>query len=104
MRITSLLIGCAAFWLINSSAVAATFPQNSAEYEDTCRSAVEKAEEENRLPKRLLTAISLTETGRWHAKRQEIIAWPWTVYAEGRGRYLPNKAAAVEEVIALKAK
>jgi len=33
-----------------------------------------------------------------------MIAWPWTVYAEGRGRYLPSKAAAIKEVETLKAK
>ncbi|USG61889.1 transglycosylase SLT domain-containing protein [Sneathiella marina] len=104
MRMMRLFFGCVTLCLIGGSAMAAPFPPNSVEYEETCRVAVEKAEKENRLPKRLLSAISLTETGRWHAKRQEIIAWPWTVYAEGRGRYLPNKAAAIEEVKTLKAK
>lgn len=104
MRFRSLFFGCVAFWLLTGSVGAAPFPLNSAEYEETCGIAVEKAEKVNRLPTRLLKAISLTETGRWHAKRQEIIAWPWTVYAEGRGRYLPNKAAAIEEVKTLKAK
>ncbi|MEH6476860.1 MAG: hypothetical protein V7727_14305, partial [Sneathiella sp.] len=52
----------------------------------------------------LLNAISLTETGRWHTEKREIIAWPWTVYSEGRGRYLPSKRAAIAEVLKLKAK
>lgn len=74
------------------------------EFADTCAEAVSAAEQQYRLPKRLLTAVSLTESGHWHKERQEMIAWPWTVYAEGRGRYLPSKAAAIEEVTALRAK
>ena len=104
MRHLGLLSCCSLFWLSVSAASAAPFPPDSSEYEETRRVAVEKEEAENRLPKRLLNAISLTETGRWHAQRREIIAWPWTVYAEGRGRYLPNKETAIKEVKSLKAK
>ncbi|WP_340151125.1 transglycosylase SLT domain-containing protein [uncultured Sneathiella sp.] len=74
------------------------------EYAAVCTKAVTAAELEYKLPKRLLTAISLTESGHWHKEKQEMIAWPWTVYAEGRGRYLPNKAAAIKEVKMLKEK
>jgi hypothetical protein len=95
---------CSLVWLSVGVAFAKPFPSNSSKYEETCRIAVEKAETKNRLPKRLLSAISLTETGRWHAERGERIAWPWTVYAEGRGRYLPNKETAIKEVKNLKAK
>ncbi|MEH6404541.1 MAG: hypothetical protein V7750_14275 [Sneathiella sp.] len=83
---------------------AAQFPANGAEFLATCRSATANTEKKLRLPKRLLNAISLTETGRWHKKNRETIAWPWTVYSEGRGRYLPSKAAAIKEVKMLKAK
>lgn len=85
-------------------AKAAKFPANAAEFIETCRTATATTEKSLRLPKRLLNAISLAETGRWHAKNREIIAWPWTVYSEGRGRYLPSKAAAIAEVKKLKAK
>ena len=71
---------------------------------EICARAVTAAENEYRLPKRLLTAVSLTESGHWHKEKQKMIAWPWTVYAEGRGRYLPSKAAAITEVKMLKAK
>jgi hypothetical protein len=85
-------------------ATAATFPANGAKFLQTCRNATEAVEADLRLPKRLLNSISLAETGRWHAKTREIIAWPWTVYSEGRGRYLPSKAEAIAEVKRLKAK
>jgi hypothetical protein len=83
-----------------ASSIIAKAPQ----YAETCGLAVTAAEQEYRLPKRLLTAVSLTESGHWYKAKQEMIAWPWTVYAEGRGRYLPSKKAAIEEVKALKAK
>ncbi len=84
--------------------MAATFPGGGKKHLETCKLATEQIEKELRLPKRLLNAISLTETGRWHKERREKIAWPWTVYSEGRGRYLPTKAAAIAEVKKLKAK
>jgi soluble lytic murein transglycosylase-like protein len=56
------------------------------------------------LPAHLLGALSKVESGRWHAASKARLAWPWTVMAEGRGRYLPTKAAAIAEVRALKAK
>ncbi|TNE39120.1 MAG: lytic transglycosylase domain-containing protein [Alphaproteobacteria bacterium] len=76
----------------------------AAENGELCHKAVSSAEQKYRLPKRLLTAISLTESGHWQKESREMIAWPWTVYAEGRGRYLPSKEAAIREVKKLKAK
>lgn len=92
------------FLLNNINVAAATFPVNGAKHLKTCKKATEQSESDFRLPKRLLNAISLAETGRWHAKSKEIIAWPWTVYSEGRGRYLPTKDAAIAEVRKLQAK
>jgi hypothetical protein len=100
--IISLVLGL--IWLSTTNAAAATFPVNGAKHLKTCKNATEQSEKTFRLPKRLLNAISLAETGRWHKKSKEIIAWPWTVYSEGRGRYLPTKEAAIAEVKALKAK
>ncbi|MBE7635523.1 hypothetical protein GUA87_01605 [Sneathiella sp. P13V-1] len=90
--------------MMSTAVAAASFPGGGKKHLETCRLATEKVETELRLPKRLLNAISLTETGRWHKERREKIAWPWTVYSEGRGRYLPTKAAAIEEVRKLKDK
>ena len=44
------------------------------------------------------------ESGRWDAEAQASFAWPWTVTAEGRGRYLPSKAEALAEVRQLRAR
>lgn len=51
-----------------------------------------------RLPAHLLGAMAKVESGRSRPEHAAAFAWPWTVMAEGRGRYLPTKAAAVAEV------
>jgi soluble lytic murein transglycosylase-like protein len=69
-----------------------------------CREAIAEAEQARDLPPHLLAAIARTESGRWHRERSESLAWPWTVMAEGEGRFLPSKAAAIETVRALQAR
>ncbi len=69
-----------------------------------CPRHIAAAEARHALPPHLLTAISKVESGRWHAESKANLAWPWTVMAEGKGRYLPSKAAAIAEVRALRAK
>lgn len=69
-----------------------------------CHRHIKAAEKLLELPAHLLTAISRTESGRWSREHQAHLAWPWTVMAEGKGRYLPSKAAAIAEVKALQAK
>ena len=60
--------------------------------------ATHHAEEEHRLPKHLLFAISLKETGRWNDERKESYTWPWTVTSGGEGRHYPTIFAAMAEV------
>ena len=69
-----------------------------------CIEATRNAERRHQLAPHLLGAISLTETGRWSQAHRASFAWPWTVMAEGRGRYLPSKAAAIAEIIKLQAR
>ncbi len=66
-----------------------------------CRRMVGAAEARHRIPSEMLAAISLAESGRWKAEQQAFVAWPWTVYAQGRGRHFPDQAAAVTAVRAL---
>ena len=58
---------------------------------NSCRTVTEKAEREQGIPRHLLTAISLAETGRWSTEKQENFAWPWTVMAKGKGLYFKSK-------------
>jgi len=63
-----------------------------------CQSETARQESLMGIPKQLLHAISLVESGRWDTERRESFAWPWTVTAEGEGQYLPSKEAAKDEV------
>jgi hypothetical protein len=69
-----------------------------------CAKATNRIERQEGIPRQLLRAISKAESGRFHTGKQVVMAWPWTVMAEGRGRYLDSKAAAIAEVEALRAR
>ncbi len=93
-----------ALWMTAAPPAAAATLLIMADSKDLCRIAAAQAEHRWRIPRQLLSALSLAETGRWNRKKREISAWPWTVYAEGRGHYLKSKQAAIAKVRALKAK
>ncbi len=69
-----------------------------------CPKHIRAAEKQHQLPPHLLTAISKVESGHWDPKTKANLAWPWTVMAEGKGRYLPSKTAALAEVRKLQAR
>jgi hypothetical protein len=69
-----------------------------------CAKATNRVERQEGIPRQLLRAISKAESGRFHAGKQIVMAWPWTVTAEGRGRYLETKTDAIAEVEALRAR
>jgi hypothetical protein len=69
-----------------------------------CAKATNRIERLEGIPRQLLRAISKAESGRFHKERQVVMAWPWTVMAEGRGRYLESKTAAIVEVERLRAR
>jgi len=71
---------------------------------ELCRNAVNEVDGAGELPEHLLTAIAQVESGRWNEASGEKLAWPWTVTAEGQGRHLPSKAAALAEVKSLQAR
>ena len=70
---------------------------------DTCFAQTAAFERSASIPRHLLTAVSLAESGRWNAGRRENVAWPWTVTSGGKGRFFPTKAAALAAVRALRA-
>jgi hypothetical protein len=69
-----------------------------------CAAETAKAERTYSIPSQLLDAISLVESGKYDPESRAVLAWPWTVMAEGEGRYFPTKAEAVAEVRKLKAR
>lgn len=68
-----------------------------------CAREIRHQERAHGIPQHLLAAIALTESGRWDPSRKESFAWPWTVMAEGKGRFLPSKDDAVATVRRLQA-
>lgn len=91
LAVLTLIAGISAAWALDNPAA---------------RCAVEVARQERSLgiPPQLLHSISIVESGRWDDIQKMTLAWPWTVMAEGRGRILPTKEAAIAEVQGLKAK
>lgn len=71
---------------------------------DFCAAQIARVEREEGIPRHLLAVIAVVESGRRHPGTGEISAWPWTVMAEGKGKYLPTRHAAIAEVEALQAR
>jgi hypothetical protein len=69
-----------------------------------CRQAIQAAEREHRLPAALLHAIARVESGRADPRTGKVTPWPWTVNAEGEGRYFDSKPEAIAAVQALQAR
>jgi hypothetical protein len=75
-----------------------TRPVVAADPPTLCETAVTTAEYVSRLPSRLLGAISLTESGRVDPVSGRVRPWPWTINAEGKGRFFDTKQEAIAAV------
>ncbi|MEQ8268930.1 MAG: transglycosylase SLT domain-containing protein [Parvibaculum sp.] len=60
-----------------------------------CEDAAIHHEQANGLPRALLAAVALAESGRYSPKTRTARAWPWTINAEGRAYYFKTKQEAV---------
>lgn len=69
---------------------------------NVCAIYAHEAEQILGLPPFLLQAIAKVESSRWNKSQKAAFAWPWTVMAEGQGRFFPTKEAAIAHVEALK--
>ena len=69
-----------------------------------CRQAIFAAEREHRLPAALLHAIARVESGRADPRTGAGVSWPWTINAQGQGRFFETKEAAIAAVRALQAR
>lgn len=63
-----------------------------------CETAAASAELSQRLPPGLLHAISRIESGRSDPVTGHPRAWPWTINAEGEGRYFATHQDAIDAV------
>lgn len=69
-----------------------------------CQIAAQAAEKRHGIQAGLLHAIGQIESGRQDGSTGDAAPWPWTISAEGRGRYFPTLKAAMVEVMALQAR
>jgi hypothetical protein len=83
---------------------AAATPGAPADPGAQCMEAIRLAERERGLPNGLLGAIAQVESGRRHPATGRVTPWPWTINAEGQGRYFDSRQAAIAEVQALRAR
>ncbi len=60
-----------------------------------CRAAINAAELRHGIPAGLLLAVGVVESGRRDAVTGARLPWPWTINAEGEGRYFETKEQAV---------
>ncbi|MBM84914.1 MAG: hypothetical protein CMM47_02695 [Rhodospirillaceae bacterium] len=67
-----------------------------------CETAARKIEIAEAIPKGLLFAISLKESGRWDPVARRSVAWPWTVSSGGPGVHHATKEEALAAVSALR--
>ena len=67
-----------------------------------CRAAISSAEAEQRIPDAFLSAIAKVESGR--IVDGMVVAWPWTINAEGVGSFYNSKEEAIAAVQALQAR
>jgi soluble lytic murein transglycosylase-like protein len=81
--------------LLTAAAARGAEPATEADPWSLCADAIRAAERERGLPPHLLRAVALAEAGRPHDASKATVPWPWTVTAEGRGRFLAAKADAV---------
>lgn len=65
---------------------------------ELCQIAVDKAEKNYHIKSNLLQTIASVESGRWNAQAGRRVAWPWTVHANGKGKYFSSKEEAVAAV------
>ncbi len=68
-----------------------------------CQSAIDAAQAASRLPKGLLGAIGMVESGRPDATGA-VRPWPWTIDAAGQPAFFASKTEAIAAVQALQAR
>jgi hypothetical protein len=85
-------------WAALALGAAALVPDSAAAAADRCASLIARAEQREGIPRRLLRAISLAESGRHDRVRNALVSWPWTINVRGDGKFFATKSAAVKAV------
>lgn len=88
----------------NAAAARTLWDDPRAEPADLCTAAIAAEERRTNIPRHLMGAIALAESGRWDARRKATVAWPWTIMAEGKGQYFPTRQEAIAAARAVQAR
>jgi len=91
-------------WLVAIMTLTLARPAAAEDDSQVCAIETARQEKSQAIPEKLLHAISLVESGRWDGEHKANLAWPWTVMAEGEGRFLPSKQEAILEVVKLRSR
>ncbi len=88
------------------SEMQSVLPQGDALIEGAkqCTRYLPRYERQYGIPLHLLSAISSTETGRWHKGLSLALPWPWTINAEGKGYYFNSKQEAIAAAMKLRSR
>ena len=80
-------------------------PETDARVSDArlCAAAIQRAEADASLPAGLLSAVAVSESGKYDRAQRGAAPWPWTVNNAGDGRYFATKAEAMAHVDRLRA-
>jgi hypothetical protein len=92
----------AAFWMIVFAEASSASDEGLAYDWYVCADTAARLEKANKIPQRLLAALSVTETGRPTPSGRKIRAWPWTVFADGKSLHFATKVDAIDAVRAFR--
>ena len=63
-----------------------------------CKRYLNAYEKKYNMPRDMLKAIALTESGKWSKLLNKKIMWPWTINVEGKGYQFDNRYQAIKAV------
>ncbi|MDR3179929.1 MAG: transglycosylase SLT domain-containing protein [Holosporaceae bacterium] len=98
LRILGMVVSCMAVESSVSASISNTSEKHPGNKEyfsphDLCENEIIKAEKKFSIPRRLLLAIGIVESGKVSAKRKR--PWPWTICAAGKSYFCSTKSAAI---------
>jgi hypothetical protein len=84
--------------LLVAAVLAWASPGVAGPVDELCGVLAHQAERDEGIPRGLVHAVALAESGRWLADERTTRPWPWTVTAGGDSFYLPSRSAALSKV------
>lgn len=83
------------FSLLTAGAAHAAASEPVLDVARLCSQNFARVERELGIPKQLVQAISMSESGRWSDEAKAVVPWPWTINAAGQGYYFDTMHEAV---------